>query len=865
MNSGIRPEGTEITQENKYMFSQYQVRSFAAQGMKLTNEGGTTKLLYKKNGKDNEWVAVVGSEHAGEGISVKEALNDYDFRIPYTAAAKGWRGGNSGWYDTMMNNITTAKLAINRNRWVSYTARNTGKMSEEFIKLAEGNVLKNTSDAEVTSSKEMSVEEYEASGLEEGSTVVPYEGEAPEGGIGYWDSNTGVKQNGEALSVTKVEMIPKVDSEGNAFLDANGNEIPDKYLVTASNDDYAMNNITDVSDLDSKMMNKALNVSNAAKSAVDVVDGACAGIEGLTAIYTVVSAYQTLQYLNLVSGFMESVDKMKAGLGDQSPIHEYSTNLTVKADTVVAEGDPVSNTSPKTAMESKGMAMLFSGTPIDSNDASVRNVNFESVMADLTSLTGAVSITAKTYEMCGYAKIASGVANLTMTMMSFIPIVGQAAMATQVAMKIGMKVAVGAVVQTFFAAVIPVIAKKVINSIVKNVATEWFGEDLGNALLASKYFGGNGTSGGQGPGGAEKVLAYLGEQQTVIANEAEYQRAVRSPFDITSPYTFLGSLAYSLIPMAYSSGGVANMVTGMSVLTGNSIAAISPGASAVDLNRKIDSVGESAFAGNVGAVVDAFGNPYIITDVATIEQPPAEVDEQVKNIDSGGTSALNEDGSVNNESNLEKYIVYCGQRTSQYGIKDSGIVDKLQGSIEKKEDGFWEKLKNAAGKIVGLVPGISDTQNVLEGLKDVDLLQWATGEACVVSDENEYWEENKVYQRYAENERLLESINPGYTSPVTAYLEKYYEENPIDTSFEGTLARFSGKSKDEVESTLALIVYYDELAKYNPNERYAFIERANKGVELKFNNENAVAKNVYYILPNEIIFADVRNRQNVTA
>ena len=201
-------------------------------------------------------------------------------------------------------------------------------------------------------------------------------------------------------------------------------------------------------------------------------------------------------------------------------------------------------------------------------------------------------------------------------------------------MKIGAKVVTSLVVQTFFSIAIPIIAKKIINSVVKNAATEWFGEDLGNAMLAGagKYLGGNGTSGGQSAGSMEKVMAYLGEQQTVSAKEAEYQRAVKSPFDITSPYTFLGSLAYAVMPMAYSSGGVSSAVTNMSTLTSNAIAAISPGASAVELGRKIDSVGECPLLENMGAVGDASCNEYVITDPATIREAPLTVKEQVADL-----------------------------------------------------------------------------------------------------------------------------------------------------------------------------------------------------------------------------------------
>ena len=907
LNTGIRPEGEEVTEENKFAFSQYQVRSFAAQGMKLTDEDGVTKLMYRKTDREKSWVAVVGSEHAGAGISVEEALSDRDFVIPYTAAAKGWRGGSSGWFDTMMNNITSTKLSITRNRWASYTARSMGKMTDQFLELAKGTVKDKTSDAKVEASKEMNREEYEAATeasykqagriddpvegggpIEEGSTIVAYDHDvAPEEGVGDWDSAQGLGENGEALTVTNLEKYGYLrDENGNLRYDDDGapmygllpddtpNDQVDKFKIEADNSDAVVNDVADVGVLESKLMNKAMGVAGAAATAANV---GCAVIEGLMSIYTVASAYQSLQFLNLVSGFLESVDKMKAGSGTESPIHEYSTNLTTAATTSAADGES-NEGGMKTAMESEWMSWLFSDKPINSNDPSVKNTNFESVMAGLSGLTSNITLTADVFEKCGYVKVAAAGAELVLTGMSFIPIIGGAAKLSQVAMKIGAKVVTSLVVQTFFSIAIPIIAKKIINSVVKNAATEWFGEDLGNAMLAGagKYLGGNGTSGGQSAGSMEKVMAYLGEQQTVIAKEAEYQRAVKSPFDITSPYTFLGSLAYAVMPMAYSSGGVSSAVTNMSTLTSNAIAAISPGASAVELGRKIDSVGECPLLENMGAVGDASCNEYVITDPATIREAPLTVKEQVADLtDENGQKALNEDGTINDKSDLAKYITFCGQRTSQLGLKDSGIVDKLQDGVEKTEDGegqekWYQKAWNWLGKVFSVTPGISETQNVLESIRDARLMQWATGEACVASDENPYWNgeksSNQTYQRYMENERLIENINPGYKSTVTMYLEDYYEKNPIDDSFEGQLARFSGMSKDEVTGTLALIVYYDQLAKYNPEERYAFNESVDLGDGILFNNENAMAINgESYLLVNNVVYADVRNRQNMTA
>ena len=140
-------------------------------------------------------------------------------------------------------------------------------------------------------------------------------------------------------------------------------------------------------------------------------------------------------------------------------------------------------------------------------------------------------------------------------------------------------------------------------------------------------------------------------------------------------------------------------------------------------------------------------------------------------------------------------------------------------------------------------------------------LSWANGSACVASESNDYWGEYKWYQRYAENQRLLENINPGYTSEVTSYLRDYYEESPLDQSFEGTLARFSGMTKDSVEDTLALIEYYDFLKDYKPSERYAFGKpKTEKKKVLLFDNDNGVAENILMILSSRISYADVRNR-----
>ena len=110
----------------------------------------------------------------------------------------------------------------------------------------------------------------------------------------------------------------------------------------------------------------------------------------------------------------------------------------------------------------------------------------------------------------------------------------------------------------------------------------------------------------------------------------------------------------------------------------------------------------------------------------------------------------------------------------------------------------------------------------------------------------------------------MESMGLIEESAVTAFLDEYYEQNPLDNSYEGILARYSGMTKEDVVAILDIVDYGNYIANYNSATRYAFgapvVEESH---EILFDNDNVVAENVYIILLNEISFADVRNRNFV--
>ena len=832
LNQGIRQGAPDPSNtDTLFGLSEYQVQQFKINGIDAYNvEAGGAKgavMLYKKNNR-TATIPVVGSTMLGaasvkqikdgvakasgidfasikDPVGVKNALDDKDFYVPYTSASKVWRNGTSSWFDKIMKNLTEIKLNIKRTRWANFSARSIsgwGKDAKaEFNKIAAGKM------------------EMQDQGTQVNNNV-----------IGEDDKPTGDETVGE-------------DSGD--------------YKLNGSGTAGAAEKVAGV--LNSKAV-------RAAEGAAKVY---CGLVKGAVAVYLTVNAYQAIQFLNLVTGFLEAVDRVKAGDGDTSPVMEYTTNLTTATYTRDGKGNPVEASGKKTSIASAGMGWLFgSKAAINNNDQSVTNTNSESLLnnidlndGSITSLlSGAVSDAKKLtdlMEYCGYAKIATEVIDLAADVALAVVSFGAGNILKFVVKKVvetSIAVAVGLIVTYMVGKAL----HAVISTLVKNVATDWFGEDLGNAIVsgASKYLGGNGTSGGQGPGTLSAVTSYLVAQQDVIAKEARYQQATRSPFDMRSRYTFLGSLAYSFLPLAYSGGNVMTALTSMANTTSNAVVAMLPTANAVEANSELGSTGNCPLLESAKAMGDAFCNPYIITDINTTNLLATTVHDVVAYGVGGeiagsvrsyvGDGNLDSSGRIIEKSSLAKYATYCGQRTSQYGVYDATIASDISG-------------ENNKSKIIDYIPAIGNISRIVSSVKESAGMNYVTGKECVVGGDN--WGDNKYYQRYIENERLLEGMNPDYTSPVTAYLEEHYKENPLDASFEGTLARFSGQTKEDVELALNLIDYYDYVENYRPETRYAFV-KAEESEPIYYESDTrfAVISNALALAPLRVVYADLRGK-----
>ena len=89
------------------------------------------------------------------------------------------------------------------------------------------------------------------------------------------------------------------------------------------------------------------------------------------------------------------------------------------------------------------------------------------------------------------------------------------------------------------------------------------------------------------------------------------------------------------------------------------------------------------------------------------------------------------------------------------------------------------------------------------------------------------------YQRFIEDQRLAESTGLIEKSAVAVYLDKYYEKNPKDNSYEGILARYTGMTKENVIAVLDAIEGLEFLASYNPDGYAPYSYIAEEGVKVQ--------------------------------
>ena len=547
-----------------------------------------------------------------------------------------------------------------------------------------------------------------------------------------------------------------------------------------------------------------------------------------------VAAYQIYHSIAYFLSLMEPISKMMSGEGDASAINEtlnfMTTSTTSEVNYVDSDGTQQTKTVTGSVLESSGSKLVMGNTL--SPQSEVEPYSFDNITKAATAI--AIS-TGVTNTACAGVMAASAIVSLAS---SAIPggklatfIVGAVA---QTIGGIIMTVAVAAIIN----AIIPYVAKIFASNIFETYTGIPAGELFSQGAATANF---NLATQGSAlmPSDKEAVKTQNRNTTLALAEEAEIDRLHRSPFDATSPNTFLGSLLSNFTYLSYSNSAVSSF-SGFISVVGGSIRKLTSVSAADEELTYISNNRECTFL--EGATCDMYGLPIPTSDYSTIDvdpDDPAYIAAIEPNLD--------ENGDIIDNSELAKFINFCANRQSPWGVKDANILNALQTDL---------------GVVGNNLPFVNEIVDVINAAEDVANEGWATGSICMNSEDNPRWEsEFKYYQRYIEDMRILTSMagddEQASINPVIAYLEKYESAHPRDNSFEGVLARISGQTKDDVAMMLEFINYSTKIANYDPATRYSFSPNP-EPTQISITNDSYQSYD-YISVKTQPIFIDKRN------
>ena len=592
------------------------------------------------------------------------------------------------------------------------------------------------------------------------------------------------------VSTHTVDEETVTDENGNPKLDENGKPITTKSEVASSDSPKSTTGGSPT-----EKANAYLNKATAAVSSV------CGALKIGSLLATTISAVETYSTIHYFMNIMETPSKTKYGYGDAAATNQVNNFFTKSVTTEYPDpetGEMVTITG--SPLEGENERVILGGVQPNLEKANRYSLNRLSKVLGTTMAT--YGATAVSCSMANAANAALSLATLAVPGGGFIKLTTSLLLDT--AIKVGAQLAVTAALKFLVPTIATTLFENHFESLSGIPAGEVFGKGAAaaNTQLAARGSGQSGAS-------EEQLSAYSRETAEVIALDAEIDRRNLSPFDATNKNTFLGSIVNSALSFATTSGLFGPLST-ISNLTSTSIAKLSGTTYADSGLRYFDFYGVCPELDEIGVKGDIYCNRITSSDLSTIDLSPddetfASVLEPNLEIDSNGNEKI-KDGS-----RLAKYINFCSERDSPWGVYDASIASAFETSLGPLD----------------AVPYIEDAVAIANAFEDLnpEVELWARGTICNNTSKNPYWEtEMKYYQRYLEDNRILSQFGvfKDSTDPVLAYKAHYEETHPTDNSKAGILAHITGSPKSDIEEMLAVIDYYTLLADYHPETRYVF-------------------------------------------
>ncbi len=382
------------------------------------------------------------------------------------------------------------------------------------------------------------------------------------------------------------------------------------------------------------------------------------------------------------------------------------------------------------------------------------------------------------------------------------------------------------------APIIPTISSSIIqtsflDSISGIAAGEYLVEGTANINRKLAISGSGATA-----GDSNAILSYNKENNRIANLNAEVDRRTLSPFDISSPNTFLGSIVSKFIP---KHGQATNIIS----TAASSLQALLPTTYAAGENENyLTTFGTCNTLSTINASGSIYCSPIASFDTST-QYDPYNNPEFQKFVNAN--TYLDKSGNrvIREGSYLANFILYNDDRESPLGVNDASILSSLRSNSAILN--FFADIAES----IGFFKEANAEQKAI-----------ASGSAFTNSASNPYWDQYKYAQRYVSVNRTLNilkqySSDPtaynnlqffeGSTDSVLAFRENYYATHPRDNSFEGYLARISGYSKDTISLALSQLNYIGFLNNYHPDTKLDFAPELDTSIErLNTSDDNLV-------------------------
>lgn len=552
------------------------------------------------------------------------------------------------------------------------------------------------------------------------------------------------------------EALKDISSRNNFTSDSDFNEVMDSLMGSGS--DIAVNSVSVVEEetedgVEIKYVENG-EAGSSKNDAWEFINAATAKSTGADRNSATLNSASVLNIADTISketrsqsfylGNMENFSKMKAGDGGDSQIMEsLSNSFETKTNEVfdIKSGKVVKVEG--SALESPSLYAVL--TKKDVNTEDVANYSSDRILKTVESKLEGAS---------GYGAITSNTVSTS---------------TNSVKGKIG-RLADGDAIgdQEIIGAVAPVIQGSLIENSYKTISGIPAGEflvegaiNVGNKL--AKMSGGT-------VGDEEAVLTYMNLNNEIIALDAKADRLNRSPFDITSKNTFLGSIVYNFgISMGHTwSSGFSKSMAFTNVAS-KSIASIFPTTRADNVSGYLSKFGDCESLSTIGAVGTPQCAETIVFDTSTLNDPynnPEFLDYVERNttVDSSGNYTIKKD------SHLAGFIEYSVKRNTPNGLIDAGILSARENKSSS-------------------IPFVSDFASMVRSLLDASEQdkRVASGAAFVNSKYNADWVENRNAQRFVSIARAIALMkktaddDPAYSrikffsgsnNPVMAFIDE---------------------------------------------------------------------------------------------